>query len=503
MDENSYDLIIVGGGVAATHTLLALLDETQGHSLRIAIIEKSTDLWRGVPYGERSSINSLTITDLDEFLPPVEREAFYDWLSINWERLARRIRDEGGAIGGAWLERHVQDIGVRAWGQLYIPRRFYGDFLSDKTRRKLEQSSAVIETLQGTVQTIIRSGDLFTLRVAQSDGQKNLTCDRILLAVGSPPVGRIGDRHHEAAPLIEDLYESSLQENLVTITRALERMPEGRRHLFVLGSNATSLELAYMINWSPALRRVLEHIVVLSSGGRWPARIHPSDNVGSTQALDALDGRLALKASEIFEASSRDIARLVASSSHQGCDFSAVAERLAQILGEADEAEARRFHHFFGMRFTRLIRRAGADYRDAAQALIDDGKMEVRAGWLESLSCEAEGLVPQATGPDGAKLELGAPFAAVVNCSGFEGLSQTSHSLLSGMLDSGLVRINAAQRGIEVDEDFRAAKNIFVTGPLLAGVFHSKARYWHVENVRRIAELAPQVAKSIARDMGL
>lgn len=498
MNELDYDLVIVGGGVAATHSLLALLDATPDRALRIAVIERSDDVWRGVPYGGRSSINSLIITDLDEFAPPNERADFVDWIASNWSSLSDTMRREGGAIGSAWLARHADEIRKEAWGSLYIPRRLYGDFLSRKTRVRLERSHSVIDVVKGSVLDLARSEGGFDLSVEQDNATRRMRSKRVLLAMGSPPMRRMAPEGAPNSLLIEDLYQPSLDSNLAALTACLERQPQGRRRLFILGSNATSLELIYMLNWSPALRRMIDRVVVLSGGGRLPERIAAGRIDSATPALDALDNRPDPKASDIFEASRRDIASLVADIGPDGCDFSPVSERLVHILAQASEDEARRFHHVYGMQFTRLIRRAGSDYRDAAQSLIDDGKMELVAGSLESLAFGPDGCTPRATGADGAALDLGAPFPALVNCAGFEPLPAITDPLLSNMLASGLVRMNATERGLQVDERFCAAEGVFVAGPLLAGVFNTTARFWHVENVRRIADLAPHIGRAIS-----
>ena len=82
---NIADITFVGTGAAASVTLAELFERLlkrgpAAHKLSIAIIERRQELWKGVPYGSRSSVNALTITSIHDFLHENEKTPFYTWL---------------------------------------------------------------------------------------------------------------------------------------------------------------------------------------------------------------------------------------------------------------------------------------------------------------------------------------------------------------------------------------------------------------------------------------
>ena len=80
MNPPIYDMIFVGSGISCTTVMLHLLDKLEIDNLpddgpfNIAVVEKNAEFWTGIPYGNRSSMNSLTITNFGEFVPNVEKK---------------------------------------------------------------------------------------------------------------------------------------------------------------------------------------------------------------------------------------------------------------------------------------------------------------------------------------------------------------------------------------------------------------------------------------------
>ena len=71
------------------------------------------------------------------------------------------------------------------------------------------------------------------------------------------------------------------------------------------------------------------------------------------------------------------------------------------------------------MEFTKLIRRAGHEYRDAADELVAKAKLDVRAGRLTRLAPSHGGLVSLEYFDSGGKLVAHpTTFPLVVNCFG-------------------------------------------------------------------------------------
>jgi hypothetical protein len=71
-NRTNYDLVIVGSGLSCCYSLLALFAQLgRAPSIKarsIAVVEKAGQFWTGVPFGQRSSVNSLMITPLSEFM---------------------------------------------------------------------------------------------------------------------------------------------------------------------------------------------------------------------------------------------------------------------------------------------------------------------------------------------------------------------------------------------------------------------------------------------------
>jgi len=88
-------------------------------------------------------------------------------------------------------------------------------------------------------------------------------------------------------------------------------------------------------------------------------------------------------------------------------------------------------------------------------------------------------------------------FPVVINCGGFEDLGESTLPLIANLVQKEYCRVNRTRRGFEVSGNFEAAKNLYVMGPLLAGIFNDKVRHWHVENLRRIHDMAPLISDVI------
>ena len=88
----NFDIVFLGSGIACTQTLmqvLAKLGNETAHTkkIKVAVVEKDGEFWRGVAYGKKSSVNSLIITTLAEFIPADEKEIFLEWLLMMPKRV--------------------------------------------------------------------------------------------------------------------------------------------------------------------------------------------------------------------------------------------------------------------------------------------------------------------------------------------------------------------------------------------------------------------------------
>src|SRR6185295_16359744 len=115
--------------------------------------------------------------------------------------------------------------------------------------------------------------------------------------------------------------------------------------------------------------------------------------------------------------------------------YSHLSDLLVELLEKLEEKEKEKFHCFHGAAFSKLIRRAGAEYRDAATELEQQGKLEMVKGILLNITSNRDSgkTVEIVYKPSADEEEKVFPlsFPLVVNCGGFEYLNSTSSELIS------------------------------------------------------------------------
>src|SRR5260221_13389136 len=118
--KQQYDIAILGGGISSSLTLLHLIRKLLSANrpekeINIVVVEKQNEFWRGFPYGKRSSINSLTITTLGEFIPENEKELFISWLDATQEEWIGFLKTNGGIASDKWLKNNLPMIQKKQW----------------------------------------------------------------------------------------------------------------------------------------------------------------------------------------------------------------------------------------------------------------------------------------------------------------------------------------------------------------------------------------------------
>jgi len=325
----------------------------------------------------------------------------------------------------------------------------------------------------------------------------------MVLAIGSPPFMPLAPYVHGkgSATIIQDVYSPSLNDTVEKIFRNLLQIKSGR-NVLVLGSNATALELIYHIGHDQRTRDLIDNIVVLSRGGMFPHRISSErPNNFQFENLISLRDRPDVTASKLMQAAERDI--ILAGVSIAGI-LPELIELVISSLAQMSEEEKSEFNEIYGLQFTRLIRRAGHEYRDIADALTDDGKLTIIAGSLARLANGKSGTISlQYKVSNGSNLKHSLRFPIVVNCFGFEELGPTSPSrLIRNLLTKSFCRANSTRRGFEVNERLEAGKKLFVVGPLLAGTSNTHLKCWHLEDAQRIRQVGEFVADSVLNCLG-
>ena len=89
---------------------------------------------------------------------------------------------------------------------------------------------------------------------------------------------------------------------------------------------------------------------------------------------------------------------------------------------------------------------------------------------------------------------LDTPVGVIINCAGFQDVTKSSSILIQNLLQRGICAPNDSNRGFVIDKDFKASKNCYVMGPLVAGNIDGSFRIWHAESCQRIIGLSQHLA---------
>lgn len=509
-----FDLVIVGGGASSAFTVLALIDRLRlappPRPVEVLMVEAVDEFWKGFAYGERSSPNSLLITNLTDFIHPRIEQEFARFAAETKASWTTTLRQEGGAAAAAWLERHARAIAADAFSGLYLPRRLFGAFLAKKTTEAIAASSALINVAYkvGRVRDVVRAGSDYRVCAEGAQSAFEAESPLVVLATGSPPVRPLqaSADAKAAALVIDDAYTPSLEANLAAIRHRLAQR-QGGGAVLVVGSNASALEMIYMCAATPEISDRLAALVCLSRSGQLPEVSEADQEVAAPlPEMTALCQGGGVQADALYAAIERDIALLQKDGVRPVDAFPSISRAVISALASMTEAEQARFHVRHGMNLSRIVRRGGPDYVDAASRLIREGRMSVIPGAFLRLDAGAPEMAgatlrfcPTATGVEKIHPER---FDVVINCGGFETLSPDPPVwLVQTLIRAGLCQPNVTGRGVKVNERFEAAPGLFIMGPLLAGIFNARLKTWHIENARRLLDAAQGLAADLDGDL--
>jgi uncharacterized NAD(P)/FAD-binding protein YdhS len=272
-------------------------------------------------------------------------------------------------------------------------------------------------------------------------------------------------------------------------------------NILILGSNASSLEVLYLFNYRSEIRSLVNSVVVLSRSGLLPYKICEQTVQFELTALEGLRQSGSFSADDLMAAIAYDLQRAEELKLNIADLHNAVGTLVSYLIGLMHIKEQERFICQHGFNFSKILRRAGRDTRNAADELASLGILTMVKGEFRRLepSPYGDGLVSAIyTGPgcQGAVTHP-VPFSVTINCTGFEELDSSSSQLINSVIDNDLCKVNSTNHGFLVNDRLEANKNLYVIGPLLAGNFNDKVRLWHVESAARICGLSKLLAESL------
>ncbi|MCW3124237.1 MAG: hypothetical protein JWQ38_3729 [Flavipsychrobacter sp.] len=505
---NVADITVIGSGIASTVTLIEVMSKLMQNApavqpLTVTVIEKHDELFKGIPYGSRSSVNALTITSVHDFIYEEEQPVFFKWLKDTVSEWSADYRERGGITAARWLENNLPLIEAEDWENIYTPRYLFGNYLHHKLTCLLRvaerQGLAKVEFIKAEAINVTEvPGGLYDVTLENPDKTiTHRTARKLVIAAGSSPVRKMYDGSDVV--YVNDIYHPSVSDNIKHVQAALaETKDAADRNVLIIGSNASSIELLYLLEGLPELRDTVNKTVVISTSGILPYNIstevlpeHPIPNLETLKTA----GDYTLKT--LVDASSRDLKLAV----HNGANVDYIATvinntlKLMEPLGEEAKKE---FFGIHGVYLRDMFRRSGPEYKNASQLLIDMEEVTLLKGRYINTTASAHGvLLNYQDTAAGEQHTYPLSFKTIINCSGSDNLNESSSRLMYNLVNSGLCRMNISKKGLEVNERFEAAPNLYIMGPLLGGNMNKLIHFWHLENASRLMYLAPHLADEL------
>ncbi|HEY6798036.1 MAG TPA: FAD/NAD(P)-binding protein [Kineosporiaceae bacterium] len=511
-----WDLLFVGAGASTAYTLVSLLDAMADADprppVRVVVVDRASDAFSGVPYGDRAARSCLLITSLHDFLPDEERARFCRWLSRNKHWVFDEFRASAGPFARAWWERHRIAIERDEFDEIFLPRYIFGEYLKDLTHRAIARAEsagrAQVAVVQDEVDAVrASSGGGFTVHGAAGV----VPARRVVLAVGSPPArSRLGERQGQADAVLLDDPFADLPGALRRVAAGLAE-PASRRtsparpaHVVVLGGNASAMDVLYQINDLTGAGTDAAVFTVLTPRGELPARIeeHAEAPDFRPEEVETLSSSGTLRAADVYDAAVRDIERGRDGGFSPAHTLRPVSQAVFALLPRLSTEETIEFAGRWGARLGRHQRRAGLEYWEVVDRLTAEGRFRLVTGSFTGLAVDPDGATHvEFVGPAGGG-RLDPPADVVVNCAGPSGdVRVAAPRLLDQLLREGVCQASRHGAGIAVGAGLQAAEGLYVMGPLLAGNLIEGGPVWHMEHCGRIISYGTRLGRQLAGDL--
>lgn len=513
----TYDIAFVGSGLSTSATLYHILSHLQKHKnpgqpKSIAVIEKSGEFWKGIAYGSRTSVHSLTINPIKDFFEEQEKPLFFDWLNNlkdhNWPGIGNVEKE----ILNNWIADNAGKLNDSAIEGLYIPRFLYGIYVAQKLEAIVAACKtgnlAHITLIAGEATDATKTDGLnqYTIAIQTDHGEVNLKTETLVLGTGSLDSTQITNGVQHQHLCIDDVYYPTLATNLKKIAEALAVLAPEQRNMMIVGSNASASEIVHLLCKDNKTQPDFFNKILILSGSGLPDRLHVNlDYAHLLLSLKELEDTGNYTADALMEAIEKDVKYAAGQQLSVGKIHYSLSDKVVKIQQKLDAEEALKFFNKHGWTFTRITRRTSENYYFTEQELTGVGKLHFVKGRFVKLCNEqntADGLtfIYKESG-DAIEKEFEKAFPIIINCAGAEHISNTTSKLIKNLLAKNLLKINDNNMGVAVDETFAANDNLYVIGPLMAGIYNSKFKFWHLENAKRLNGLGSILANTIAAKM--
>lgn len=430
-------IAIIGGGASGTLVAAQLLRQAT-RPVRVLLLERMSEVGRGVAYGTRCAEHLLNV-------PAGRMGAFPD--------------QPGHFL--AWLHRHAGREGVPAAAEAadFLPRRLYGEYLRAVLDEARAGAAPGVELEEIKAEVVDIEGQESGVRLRCGGGQ-GLAADRVVLAIGNLP----GEYPIRAALPV---YRTQYYVHVPWIPGVLAGISKDAEILLV-GAGLTSIDLAIELHGQG-------HTGVIHALSR--RGLLPQEHRAAPAYPDFL-------ANQPLPATARELSRRVraevkAARAH-GIDWRPVVDALrphspAVWQNFSWEERARFMRHL--RPFWEIHRhRVAPAVAERIAALRASGQLRFYAGRLTELRERGEGA--------GAKFRLRGTtqvrelqVARVINCTGPRtDYSKYQHPLLRNLLANGLIDhdplalgISATAAGEVLDHNERVVNWLYTIGAPLKG----------------------------------
>lgn len=460
--QREFRIVIVGAGFSGTALAVQLLAHRQSENLRVRVtlINRHPELGRGVAYGTHSPSHTLNV--------PAGRMSLFPNRDTDFLDFARGVDPtiEGGD---------------------FVPRSLYGRYLATRLQEAATAHGGGFRSLTGEVTDVdVVSGERVTIRL--SNGSQ-LEAERLVLATGNyPPADPpVADGGVFAGPrYIRDPWS----------TGAFDRVRLDQPVLLI-GTGLTMVDVALELKRCGMTGRMYS----LSRRGLLP-QAHRTQT--DAPAVPASVGERLRQGPATIRNYLHVVRECVDELARNGTDWRDVVGALRPITPALWQAMAPRERS----RFLRHLQpywdthrhRMAPSAATAVQAMVDEDQLTAAAGRLlrlEQISGDRVRVVWRARGSAvNTELDVG----TIINCTGPRtSLERIDDPLIRALLRQGWMTSDSLRlgvltddRGALMDEDGRASRLIFYTGPFL------RAGAWECTAVPELRSAAARLADYLA-----
>ena len=448
---------IIGGGFSGVMTGVNLA-RLRARPLHLTLINQSRPLGRGAAYGTRRPEHLLNVAARNMSAFPDQPDHFLQWLRTRFE---------------------YEDLPEAELRGKFVPRRVYGDYLSNLLREHLRTPGAV-----SLEQTTFLEGEVVAVqaerrhaRVQLADGRE-VRATKVVLATGNEaPAGFPGEAELAAHPGWVGNPWVAWE----------DRLPAGGGNVVVLGTGLSAVDALLTLqarNWTGTVQVVSRHARLPEAHFRGIANPEfPPPGVDLTSL--GLTGLVALM--------ERHCARLRAQGANPAIVVDQLRPHTQRIWRHLSTAEKREFIRDHAARWNVLRHRIAPEIHAEITAAVNSGRVSLEAARVERVVAEGPRLRVELSGREPLIGDL------VINATGPQTrFTETRSVLLQNLLRTGLVVPDELDLGLRVDEDHTVldrsgARSPFLLalGPLLRGTL------WETIAVPELRGQARRVAETI------